>query len=288
LSAVVNNCVLSSNWAGFDGGGAYYGTLNNCIVCGNQGNRGGGVAFATLNNCTVSMNWSNSFKASPPGAYSCTLTNCVVYHNAGANYSYCTFNYSCTTPLPDTGTGNITSDPAFVDLAGRNLRLQSNSPCIDTGNNSFVVSATDLDGRPRIAQGTVDMGAYEFQAGASGSFIGWLQTNGLPTDGSADFTDLDGDGLNNWQEWRSGTDPANPSSVLKMLVPLAPTGPPNVTLTWQSVSGVIYYLERSTNLAALPAFSGLQSNLVGEAVRTSYIDRTVPASGPIFYRIGVQ
>jgi hypothetical protein len=41
--------------------------------------------------------------------------------------------------------------------------LQPNSPCINAGNNSYVTSATDLDGNPRISGGIVDIGAYEYQ-----------------------------------------------------------------------------------------------------------------------------
>jgi hypothetical protein len=53
------------------------------------------------------------------------------------------------------------TNPLFV--AG-SLRLQSNSPCINAGNNSYVTSATDLDGNPRIMGGSVDIGAYEYQS----------------------------------------------------------------------------------------------------------------------------
>ena len=53
-----------------------------------------------------------------------------------------------------------------MNQAGGNLHLQTNSPCINGGNNSYVIGTTDLDGNPRIASGIVDIGAYEFQGPA--------------------------------------------------------------------------------------------------------------------------
>jgi len=108
---------------------------------------------------------------------------------------------------------NITNAPSFINLAAGNLYLQSNSPCINAGNNAYSAGSSDLDGRQRIVNGTVDIGAYEFQGAGMGEFIGWLQQYGLPTDGSVDFVDTDGDGLNNWQEWKTGTNPNDALSV---------------------------------------------------------------------------
>ena len=224
------------------------------------------------------------------GVAGSALVNCIVACNAAwADYNYTTDStcgYCCTVPLPANGLGNITNNPLFVDLASGNLRLQSNSPCINAGDNASVVGNTDLDGRPRIVGGTVDIGAYEYQPCASGAFIGWLLQYGLATDGSADYSDPDGDGLNNWQEWRCGTNPTNSLSALRM-ISAAPTGT-NVTVSWQSVAGITYFLERTTNLPG-PAsvFTPVATGIPGQDGTTSYLDTNAIGTRPVFYRAGV-
>jgi hypothetical protein len=188
-------------------------------------------------------------------------------------------------PLP-SGSSDITNAPLFVNQAGGNFRLQTNSPCINAGKNFYATNSTDLDGRPRIVGGTVDIGAYEFQGTGMGEFIGWLQQYGLPTSGSADYTDLDGDGMNNWQEWKTGTNPTNAASFLQILS--TSNNVSGTTVTWQSVSGITYFLQSSTNLGGQPAFSTIQSNIVGQVGTTSYTDTTATNGGSHFYRVGVQ
>jgi hypothetical protein len=61
--------------------------------------------------------------------------------------------YSCTTPLPTSGLGNFINAPLFVDYASGNLRLQSDSPCINAGSNASAPAGPDLDGNPRIVSG---------------------------------------------------------------------------------------------------------------------------------------
>ena len=113
----------------------------------------------------------------------------------------------------------------------------------------------------------------------------WLQQYSLPTDGSADATDPDADGRNTWQEWRCLTDPTNALSGLRLLS-TSPDGS-NVTVRWQSVAGVNYLLERSTNLSATPPFTPLATRLPGQAGTTTYTDTNAATAPRFFYRVGV-
>ena len=84
----------------------------------------------------------------------------------------------------------------------------------------------------------------------------------------------------------AGTNPTNPSSLLKMTA--LTNGVSGVTITWQSVSGVTYFLQRGTNLAAPSAFSTIQTGIAGQPGTTSYTDTEATGAGPYFFRVGVQ
>lgn len=101
--------------------------------------------------------------------------------------------YSCSLYLEDDLYGRIQVEPRFIDATNGNYRLASDSPCINQGVDPLPHTDTDLDGLPRIVNGTVDMGAYEYQ-------------------GADYLVDDDNDGLSNVEELRHGTDPNNPDS----------------------------------------------------------------------------
>jgi len=290
-AGILNGCILSNNVAAYGGGGARLtdiGTLNNCLVISNTASiNGGGIYGVPVYNSTIIGNTATMNMGG--GVYGGSFRNCIIYGNTcnsshpnACNFGSGSFVYCCTTPLPG-GIGNITNDPVFVNLADDDFHLQSNSPCINSGNNTYVTN-NDLDGNPRIVSGTVDMGAYEFQSPVSQISYAWLYQYGLPINASTDFSDADGDGMSNYAEWKAGTNPTNSASVLALQAP-ATTNTTGITVTWQSVSGVTYYLQSSTNL---PAYTAIQSNIVGQAGTTSYTDTTATNGGPYFYRVGVQ
>jgi hypothetical protein len=304
------NCIITNNWGRGYGGGAYGCMLVNCLLKGNAANQGGGALGGTFTNCLLI---NNTARISGGGSYGDTFVNCTVVSNfvsdpngraAGIenakivansivyfnnaplfpNYNDSPMAFSCTTPAA-IGAGNITNAPLFESEGGE-YHLQSMSPCINSGNNSYISTSTDLDGNPRITGDRVDMGAYEFPSPTSSLSYAWAQQYGLPTDGSADFADPDAYGMNNWEESIAGTDPTNSQSVLRIAAVMKNT--PGWQITWQSVSNRIYYLQRSTNLATQSSFQTLQSHLVGQPGTTTCTDTSATNAGPYFYRVGVQ
>jgi hypothetical protein len=289
------DCIISNNIAFNEGGGAYGGALYNCLLAFNAADDiaepnglGGGAYSAVLYNCTVVSNSATS----GGGIYGGSAYNSIIMFNTATgavqNVNTYILYYCCVVPTPATYYGgDFTNNPMFVNPSAGDFHLQYNSPCINTGGNVWVTTTNDLDGNPRIVGYAVDVGAYE-KSPASIIPNSYLFEYGLTNDGLADDADLDGTGFTVYQDWVAGLNPTNPASVLAMSSPAPTNNASGVTVTWQSVTDVVYYVQQSTNLSAQSAFYPIQSNIMGQAGTTSYTDTTATNAGPYFYRVGVQ
>jgi len=172
------------------------GPITNCVIAGNTAqntdgvlpaveSRGGGLANCSgpIVNCTIANNRAveNMFGSCGGGLWNCSgpISNCIVWENTAIDDAQvCDSsvpNFCCIQDWPGGGSGNIITDPLFVDLL-TDHRLRPGSPCVDAGDNDAVPAGivTDLDGSVRFFDDPdtvdtgngippiVDMGAYEF------------------------------------------------------------------------------------------------------------------------------
>jgi len=210
-SPTIFNCIVTGNSAVY--GGAVFSSygrssLINCAFSANYADYGGAIASwndvgLRLTNCTLSQN-----SAVHGGAVYCwdsnaTIANCILWDNSPQE-AYVGAGVPQVITYSDvrggwSGDGNIDADPSFVQpgywdangtpenpdddfwVAG-DYHLLTDSPCIDTGDPSYVADANaiDLDGNPRVIGGYIDMGAYEYAYG---------ELSDLNDDGIVNFRD---------------------------------------------------------------------------------------------------
>jgi hypothetical protein len=93
------------------------------------------------------------------------MTSNLVVNNAGSaqvSGGACVWTYSDIAPGPVSGTGNLSSDPLFVDPAHNNFHLQLASPVRDAADPAATL-AVDIDGDARPQGAGRDMGADEIK-----------------------------------------------------------------------------------------------------------------------------
>ena len=158
-SLFINNLVTNTIY----GGGAiisstFGGTSNpfllNCTISGNRGENGGGI----YNEYSPTTN----------------IYNTIIYGNSsGINYTTNNeIQNSLIQGISATTNGNIdgSTNPMFTNPITGDYSLQSTSPAIDKGNTTLyntnggnLITDKDLSGNTRLAECTIDMGAYEYQ-----------------------------------------------------------------------------------------------------------------------------
>ena len=185
-SVTLINCSFLGNFS-YDSGGAIHNDNNSSpilINCSFQGNNsdadhsfGGGAIYNGTNSSPVLINciiWHNRSENSV------NTRQASIYNADGAapTYSHCLIqNYS----VDDLGAGsgnldgtNADNDPQFILpilpvgefgetelITLGDLRLSSDSPVIDVGDNAANSAGADLAGRARKSNNAIDLGAYE-------------------------------------------------------------------------------------------------------------------------------
>jgi hypothetical protein len=199
--AVLTNCTFTGNSVDGDGGAIFNWSnspiLTNCIFIGNSATEHGGAVYdrrgkSILTNCTFSGNSADlgaGIYCIGPG--NTMVTNCIMWGNTATQGNEISLNnywdegisYPATITVQysdvkggasevfiDTGCtlnwydGNIDDDPLFMNAANRDYHLLEDSPCINAGDPNYTAepNETDLDGRPRVVGGRIDMGVYEY------------------------------------------------------------------------------------------------------------------------------
>lgn len=97
--------------------------------------------------------------------------------------------------------------------------------------------------------------------------------------------DPDGDGMSNGDEQTAGTNPTDAQSRFAF-IRMEPEPAGGMRVTWSSVAGMKYRLERSAELTA--GFGVIQSNIAATDNTTTFVDGTAAESGPHFYRLRVE
>ncbi len=212
------NCIITDNYSSNGsarGGGVCCSwstghRIVNCVIANNRTNgTGGGIGnYGTNTSRTKAFNtilWGNYQD-----------NNRIQFGGTSMTFSYCAIEGGYT------GTGNINlsetneTGPNFFNPVDGDWRLESSSPCLNTGNNSYIdgsdsllpVISTDIDGNPRVLDTTVDMGVYEH-----GYIVLNPDANGIIYVKSASSGLADGSSWENATSWLQGALDSGASEV---------------------------------------------------------------------------
>ncbi len=191
--ATLDRCVFTNNSSFFHGGAVYlreptddnatpFSIRNAVFALNHSGREGGALYCASSNgwevaNCTIVQNYVANDN---PGGGLCQrwggrVVNTILAGNrtnsAANDYDWSdefgTWLHCLSWPLitehMTAANGCINADPMFTDAANGNLAPKRRSPCRNAGIvESWMTSANDIVGNPRVYDRLVDIGCYEY------------------------------------------------------------------------------------------------------------------------------
>ena len=185
---VVRSKIMNCGSSYGKGAGVYIesGTLADCLILSNKASTasstsayGGGIYLATATadarvvNCTVSGNVSYQGGGIYRAANAGYVHNTLVYGNTSTSGDNDIVAKAGTKLPPETSFCNTCSSSAIganpqavssapYELPHYDLNAIAGAACIDRGDNAFVAEGLDYAGNPRVFNGTVDIGAFEY------------------------------------------------------------------------------------------------------------------------------
>ena len=219
---------------------AMVGTAINCHFIQNEIGLSGTATGCTFENSDMNGTATGSIFENG-GIVQGTAENCTFINSIASRSTTNNSFFWLGTLFESTTNSCWFSDPLFVDAANGNYRLQTNSPCIDAGDNQLVTSSTDKDGNPRISNRRVVIGAYESLAidQDSDGIPNWWELRFFGSSTSCNPTeDSDEDHQNNFNEFIAGTDPTN--SLEYFCINECSASISNLIVSWDTVTNRIY------------------------------------------------
>ena len=169
------NCTVQGGVSDGEGGGLCNASIRNSVIINNTSSYwGSAMRECEAYNCLITGNNATEYGYT---AQWCTLTNCIVWNNIGYPDYDNSITYSAVERQEVWGEGNIMlayendgSSPdsnyvRFMDPENGNFRLSYGSACINAGTpdiSELELPSVDLQGLPRVLDGRIDMGAYEY------------------------------------------------------------------------------------------------------------------------------
>ena len=291
----------ASGTNGFGGAIFNYGRLDgesspvytNCLISGNVAKKGSAVynndGSPEFINCTMSGNYAITsgtfYSVYVTNSSNPMLSNCIIWHNNSVSMVNGTNGNPVVTYSDIEGSGgssawdasfgtdagfNIDSDPVFASkiiLTGNpttagDFRLTANSPCADTGQDSYISELFDIRGTGfgrfllktnHTQVGPVDMGAYEYYEGTDPlspmpSLVTKPVTNITNAGGSTGGVSINDNGASITEKgivWGTSVNPVLPGN--KLVFSPADTAAFALTIITAPVSTIIHVRAFATN-----------------------------------------